>query len=408
VEASKQVEQDRLRAPACPACRSRDTSWYVDGPNIGKKSSVADVFRCHCGLTLKPPKRDPPCSWEADADRQPTSWDRFDMRFGLERLVHDEDAALDAALDAKSRPLEIEDVRRIFAGAVTGLESAVEQEILSALALFLWGATPTLGRSWYRRDPKRSRFSSLGQAMRFVGSAFGVIGMGPVRLEIAETRRVPEEVEQDCPPGFDGVDPDEAESLRLKTARFAIERRRTGGMRCGAIHATASSHNGSTSGAKNQAMIELAHDVRRAARVSGVHPQDIAALEVMHDTDGKPDRRAAVEYVLLGEGIISRDSPKAALDAAFAEHKHRVTKRLSKAERNLERALSASPRHEYGGDDPMNDARLPKELHGLPRVPGGDVSMLRPGWGDDGCVGSPRQPPVPVAGPTSWDAAVRW
>ena len=346
----------------CPFCRSVDTSW-----------NEKNALTCSaCGRRVEPAKHDAAPNYEhADWAWRASTWSAFVATGRFVRLYGDGDNVLgaegeklDEIIAKRAAPLEINDVRRIFAGAISRNPSPVDVEIIGALALLLWGAKPTLGRSWYRRDPKRSPFATLGEALRFHAGLLGVSAGGwrssvdGPRLEIAETRRARvarrRELRGRALDLLRLIDPDAADRLWLEQ-----EARRVGGMRSGVIHATVSSHNGSTGGARNVAGIELEHDVRRAIRASGISGDDVLLLCLVHE-DRKPNTRAAVIRVLRDEGLLAPDVPDDKADLLVAEHKKRVAKRLARAAGALKRALRALPKH---GLDEKGQAREPDFGH---------------------------------------------
>lgn len=356
-----------LRCPRCPRCHGRSTEiggdneiWCGDCLKFAPRRIgwselcpkcraprlaflAKDALAClACGMKSAPAR---------DVDRwgesTPWHWGNYDATGRLVRKYGDGDhilgtegEKLEDAIAAKSRPLDYDEVKKAFVDVVGENIGVIEREIIGEIAMMFWNHESKPGKSWYRRDPKRPPFATLAQALRLwcgwghVGDEHGLIGLRPGSFKIAETRvdwKAPLEIPEWLANAVFDVEDQEAERLRhAKTIR------RVGGMRSGHVHAKGSSHGGSD-GAKNAAVIELRAAVDSRIARSGVHPADVMLLAFMHrDVEGKPERKNAKIAALRQEGVLTKDSDSAEVEAALKEHEGRIAKRLDRATKALE------------------------------------------------------------------------
>ncbi len=316
----------------CPRCRTLAGAW-----------AQGETFDCACGLRVNPPKHDPAPAWEARADRRPPSWDPFGATFGLERWAREQDDLIAESERDRARQAEISDIE-----AMMGDEryrsrgtSALEDVLVGICAGFKFGISAgqmldkssvwqRFQRVWYRKNPRRSPFKTIGAALRFWA---GELGYGPTNLRIAESK---------------------------------VHGRPTG-FKNGRIHSSPS-HNGCTGGSKNAVAIELIVDVERAIKTSGISSEDVALLRVAYQDHErkKPDYRAATIAALRFEGLLGNVAmllrrpgdvfAGEEVDKLVEQHQERITKRLSRAARALEKALRKAPPGRRSRDGELFDA----------------------------------------------------
>ena len=312
----------------CPRCRSHETEWLPES-----KTAPAGGFACRaCNAETLAPKLDPAPLWEARAARRLPDWDRYERTDGLERWAYEQDEAATAAEKAKTKQREIGDVLKLVRGAVTEDTGIVERTLIGELAAMLFGAAAEKiatklraeARSWYRRDPRRPAFGRLAHALAFDA---GPIGIGPINLEIAESK----------------------------------VRGRQSGFRNGLVHAKASSGNGSLGGAKGMAAIERCVDVERAVVKAGLSREDVGLLAELHSVERKRPTRADRLRVV---GLVVPPAPVPAQEtkekAAARERRDRerveaampaTMKRLRRAQTALERAMRLPPENAISAYD---------------------------------------------------------
>jgi hypothetical protein len=243
--------------------------------------------------------------WEARAEAG--DFDRYDPTYALERAEQKSAEHFERLAQKRALPLEIEDVKRIFGSVVDVNTSAVMREILSVCALWLWGAKPKLGQTWFRRDPKRAPFHSLAGAI-FCATL-------PLRNELGASTGTTYNVAQ------------AKGSLRATSLR-------------GGVVACHPSRNGASSEVRGQQGIELRVDAQRAVAQAGIDDEDLALLRVA-EAEKKGGAAKAAEALLRHRGLLVDDAPPSAVKAAVREVLPAIRKRLTRAGRRLERSLRA-------------------------------------------------------------------
>lgn len=289
----------------CPRCRSHETEWLPES-----KTAPSGGFACRaCNAETLAPKLDAAPAWEARSARRLPDWDRYERTDGLERWAFEQEEAATTAEKQKTKQREIADVLALVRGAVTEETGIVERTLIGELAAMLFGPTAEKiamklraeARSWYRRDPRRPAFGRLAHALAFDA---GPIGIGPVNLEIAESK----------------------------------VRGRQSGFRNGLVHAKASSGNGSLGGAKGLAALERCVDVERAVVKAGLSREDVGLLAELHSVERKrPTRADRLRVVGLATGSSDKDAVEAAMPATM--------KRLRRAQTALEKAMRLPARN---------------------------------------------------------------
>jgi hypothetical protein len=136
---------------------------------------------------------DPPSNWEALAARSPDWLSDYGPTSGLERWEREELKRLDAADRERKKPLSLDAVTAMLRPHVSPDIGPVERELVSGLALSIWGAEHAEAAVARRREQKlaRTAFGGINTALAFALYRSADLGAGAISYKIAEDKYRP-------------------------------------------------------------------------------------------------------------------------------------------------------------------------------------------------------------------------